>query len=876
MAHISWFNQVAGRDLVGGKGKNLSALAAAGFPVPGGFVVTTQAYRHYLRAHALEPTIEALLAEGDARGIAALFNRPLPDDLAAEVVAAWRELGGASVAVRSSSTTEDLADASAAGQQDSYLNVTSEDELLDSVRGCFASLWNERAVAYRSRHGVDQSRIELAVVVQLMVQATASGVMFTTNPLNGRDDETLITANFGLGDQTMQGGQTDQLVVSGGQVVARDISEKRHRTTHGVGGRGTVEVPVDRADRRLQALPDEQAVELAALGQRAVELFGAPQDMEWVLADGAVHVVQTRAITALPQRIGQVPESWPVEDEKGMYVRAALTELLPDPLSPLFADMVEPAVAHAVRESLVEHYEKVELHDGEVGFPTVNGYAYYYYSRDGMRRLLKQSPQAVSALAGRSHFNADDLWRGAHPRYRELVERWQPRDVQEFSATELLAATQELLDGACAFHAAVQALVPLAASAEQPFNRLYAGLAKQVDGPPAADFLLGFDSPSVDAERSIWRLAQWCADQPELRQALLAGEGSDELGQRPGGEEFLRRLGDHLDEHGLAVDNLDFMVPLPADDPSPVLARLRDMLEGSVEDPDVRLEREAAERTLAEKQLFERLDPARKAILQPLMVRAQQVGPVREQALNEVGLAWPVMRRMLRTLGARLQEAGALAQADEVFWLRRDELAELASQLDAGQSTLAGPGEVLEQRRVVWRGQRAAEPPHLLPLNAWHRMFHRLVPVMDVQQHGPVIKGLGVSQGRITATARVIRGPEDFDQMQPGEVIVSPITTPEWTPLYAMAAAVVTDVGGPLSHSSIVAREYAVPAVLGTGIATRRIRTGMLITVDADRGTVTLPEGEAPIDLGFRPKVPYKFAIGGAAAAAALVLRRIL
>ncbi|MGO4957710.1 PEP/pyruvate-binding domain-containing protein [Luteococcus sp. Sow4_B9] len=876
MAHISWFDQQAERTLVGGKGGHLADLVQAGFPVPRGFTITTQAYRHHLSAPGVQQELAGLLAQGDAAGIAELLRRPLPQDLADEVLQAWAELGSVPVAVRSSSTTEDLAGASAAGQQDSYLNIRDAQDLLDAVRDCFASLWNERAIVYRAQHGVDQSRIQLAVVVQEMVPADAAGVLFTTNPLTGRPDEMLISANYGLGDQTVHGGGADQLVVGGGAVIARELAEKTHRTVPAPQGRGTVDVAVERSQRKAQALPDEKALELAALGSRIADHFGSPQDIEWVLAADRLMVVQTRAITALPSTMGPIPETWPVSDDKAMYVRAALTEQLPDPLSPLFADMVRPAVAGAVRSQLVEYYDEVELRPEDVDFPTVNGYAYYYYSREGMLNLLKRSPQAVSAIAGRSTFNADDLWGKAYPAYREVVEPWQGRSVERVSSVDLVEAVQELLTGACTFHGAVQALVPLAASAELPFTRLYAGLARQVAGPPAATFLQGFESPSTEAARSLWQIAQWCAGQPGLAAAVRSGASLAELRQEPSGAEFATRLARHLDEHGLAVENLDFMAPLPADDPAAVLAELQGMLAGTVPDPDAELARQAEGREAATQELLERLDPARKAILQPLLVRAQQVGPTREKALMEVGLAWPVMRRMLLTLGARLVKAGCLDEPADVFWLRHDELAELARQLDDGLAELPNRREELEARRVVWRGQRAANPPQLLPRNAWHRMFHRLVPAMETQQHGPVIKGLGVSQGRITAVARVIRGPEDFERMQPGEVIVSPITTPEWTPLYAMAAAVVTDVGGPLSHSSIVAREYAVPAVLGTGIATRRIRTGMLITVDADRGTVTLPEGEAPIDAGFRPKVPYKFAIGGVAAAAALVLRRVL
>ncbi|MEL4503476.1 PEP/pyruvate-binding domain-containing protein [Luteococcus sp. H138] len=872
MGKISWLDQTATRDLVGGKGANLSELLRAGFPVPNGFVVTTDAYRHYLAANDLAGPLQEKLATGDEEGIAELFRAPLPQDLADELTDAWRKLGAGPVAVRSSSTAEDLTEASFAGQQDSYLNVHGEFELCDAVRRCFASLWNERAIGYRTRHGVAQGGVSLAVVVQLMAEAEVAGVMFTVNPVNGRRDETLITATYGLGEQTAQGGDADSVVVRDGVVTERTVADKRVRTQSSAGGQGTEDVQVAAAQRLEHTLADDRAVELAALGARAAEHFGCPQDIEWVLTGNHFVLVQARAVTAIAQTVGQIPEDWPVDDDKAMYVRAAIVEQLPDPLSPLFADMARPAVAQGLRTVLRRYFDDRSLQPGDMDFPTINGYAYYYYSREGMLRLLKQSPQAVAALGGRSQYNGEKLWESAHPAYQQVVANWSAKELGSMPSRQLLAGVQSLLDAACEYYSTVQAVIPLAASAELPFTRLYTSLAKQADGPAAATFLVGFESRPIQAEKSLWALAQWCHTQPELSQALVANR---DLAGVPGAEDFHARLEEHLARFGHTVHNLDFMVPVPADDPRSVLETLRWYLSGKGTSPDERLAQQAADREAAEAQLFERLDPARKAILQPLLAKAQHLAPVRADALADVGLAWPVMRRMLRVLGQRLVDVGVIGEPDEVYWLQRAELDELCEHLDAFGGPRESLTELVEQRRTVWRGQRAANPPQLLPRNAWYKMFHRLMPAMETQQKGPVINGLGVSQGRITGPARLVCGPEDFGEMLPGEVLVSPITTPAWTPLFAMASAVVTDVGGPLSHSSIVAREYGVPAVLGTGIGTRRIRTGMLVTVDADRGTVTLPEGEAPVESGFKPKVPYKFAMG-AAAAAAVLLKKML
>jgi rifampicin phosphotransferase len=217
---------------------------------------------------------------------------------------------------------------------------------------------------------------------------------------------------------------------------------------------------------------------------------------------------------------------------------------------------------------------------------------------------------------------------------------------------------------------------------------------------------------------------------------------------------------------------------------------------------------------------------------------------VREDALADVGLAWPLMRRMLLELGRRLVEAGAVEKPIDVFWLRRDEVEKMVTSLDAGETRLGSLAEAVEQRKMLWRGQRRVTPPQLLPKGAWFEALERLMPAASEEQTGDTIKGVGASSGEVTAPARVLGGPEDFGQMHPGEVLVAGITTPAWTSLFAMASAVVTDVGGPLSHSSIVAREYGIPAVLGTGVATRRIQSGQSIRVDGDAGTVTLLDGE--------------------------------
>jgi phosphoenolpyruvate synthase/pyruvate phosphate dikinase len=312
--------------------------------------------------------------------------------------------------------------------------------------------------------------------------------------------------------------------------------------------------------------------------------------------------------------------------------------------------------------------------------------------------------------------------------------------------------------------------------------------------------------------------------------------------------EWRARFQAHLDRYGHAVYNLDFVNPVPADDPGPLVDTLTFYLRGEGQNPHQRQRRTAARRAEATQAVMKRLDVPRRNLFSSLLEWAQDVAPVREDALADVGLAWPVMRRMLLELGRRLTEAGVVEKPADVFWLRRDELEDTAASLDAGETQLASLAEPVEQRRMLWRGQRRVTPPQLLPRGTWLKVFESLMPAASEEQAGDTIKGVAASGGQVTAPARVLSGPADFGQMHPGEVLVAGITTPAWTSLFAMASAVVTDVGGPLSHSSIVAREYDIPAVLGTGVATRRIQSGQTVQVDGDAGTVTLLDGPSAAD----------------------------
>ena len=893
MDEIRWLDSLNATDVAvaGGKGANLGELTRAGFSVPDGFVVTTSAYDDLVASNSLGDTITGVVAgvigSGSAEpaetGVADLFaSAPLPAAVADGIREAYARLGeDVPVAVRSSATAEDLAEASFAGQQDTYLNVVGEEAVLAAVRDCWASLWTDRAIWYRASHKVDPHGLSLAVVVQRLVQADAAGVMFTANPANGHTEETVITAAWGLGEAVVSGSvDTDTIVVDtdAATILSHDVADKviRVDAANTVDERTRTSPNPDHL-RHAAVLDDAQALELAGVGSAIAGHFRAPQDIEWVLADGAFSIVQSRPITALPERVGEVPDDWQLP-AKGLYFRASITEQLPDPLTPLFADLMATAVPIGLNRLMTELAPGAEY--GDVGFPTINGYAFYRYSYHALGSMMKQTPQMFSMLTSKGGTMIEDRWRRRLAEYSAEVSAEEALVDTGVPARTLLDAIGRLVDAMAYYYTAVQTIIPLAAMAELTWLGVYDRLLQRPGDPAGDAFMLGYDSEPIRAEKALYDLSRWVLEHPGLADVLLREDVEPFANETPIGVDahtwgdWQQRFGAHLAAHGHTLYNLDFVNAVPADDPAPVLQALRFDLSAQAPDPYTRQRLSAAARENAAAILLTRLGGWRADRVRQLLTRAQHTGPLREDALAAMGLYVPPARRLLRELGGRLVSAGALSEPLEVCWLTLAEARDAAGGLDAEGALPTDLRERIARRKEAARGQRLANPPQYLPKTAVLDSMGWMFPGKDGQS-GDVLTGNVGSGGVVTAKARVLAGPEDFAAFQPGEVLVAAITTPAYTPLFAMAAAVVTDIGGVLSHGSIVAREYGIPAVLGTGSATRVIHTGDEITVDGSAGKVHLagPPDAEPAAVERPDRTKWLVAGGTTLVAVALAVR---
>ncbi|MBN2148283.1 MAG: hypothetical protein JW726_12920 [Anaerolineales bacterium] len=851
---------------VGGKGASLAKLLRAALPVPGGFHVTTAAYRHFVSQNNLQPLLLDILADVNLAQSASLEDAsrriydafiacPIPLEVGEAIEKAYAGLSGVEppVAVRSSATAEDLPELSFAGQQETYLNISGLQAVQQAVKRCWASLWTARAIAYRFQHNVDQSAVALAVVVQLLIEAESAGILFTANPLSGRRDEMLINAAWGLGEAIVGGYVTpDTLTVDKhtSKLKQADIADKTMMTVRTAGG--TTEQPVPEEQRNLATLNEAQVARLVKLANQIEVLYGAPQDIEWCQSGGELYILQSRPITSLPaEPLPVAPLVWPRRDPKGIYMRGSLVDLLPDPLSPLFETMGIPAVVRGAYRAgrNLTHSEPV-LH--EEYFTSINHYAYMnagFPPRVWKWVLFNLIPAYPRMLKRLIPFWRDELL----PGYKQAVDRLADTPLAERSTSQLWRDAQELNGEAMYYMASLLfATMGASAGAEMLHSRVYEKLIQRPGDPPAPVLIMGYDSLPIQAEKSLYDLAQFCQQHSDLAQVLLALSGRQLVEHLQGDQipsalasetwqAFQQQFNLHLSRFGHMIYQLDFAHSLPINDPAPLLETLKMYLRGGGTNPHERQQNSAELREQTAQAALARLKGFKRWAFKNSLRIGQAMSQVREDALADIGLGFPLLRQMLSELGSRFVHAGAIAEAQDIYWLEKDEVDLLVTVLEA-QKPVENYVQRVAQRKEELQRLKKVIPPSMIPMKKKYMGISMdiYVATSESEQTTHMLKGVPTSAGRVTAPARVLHGAQDFEQMQPGEVLVAGTTTPAWTPLFAMASAVVTDIGGPLTHGSIVAREYGIPAVMGTGVATRRIHTGQVVTVDGDQGTVTL------------------------------------
>jgi rifampicin phosphotransferase len=868
--------------VVGGKAANLGALTRAGLPVPPGVCLTTEAYRQVAASAGIDELLEALAAAppADVARLAALASAvrkailatPVPRPIAQAVAAGYERLGrDVPVAVRSSATAEDLPFASFAGQQDTYLHVIGREAVLDAVRRCWASLWTDRAVAYRATNGIDHRAVRLAVVIQRMVDAATAGVLFTANPVTGRRREAVIDASPGLGEAVVSGATNpDHFVVdtASGEILERRIGDKRVLVRARPGG-GTERI--ERAGRASGAcLADDQVRSLVQLGDRVERHYGVPQDTEWAFDEtGALWLTQARPITTLFPLPEKAP---PAEAGLRVYFCFNVAQGVYRPMTPmglagfrLLASSLSSLLGFPVARTLEGPAPYAEA--GQRIFVDVTAVLRSAAGRALMRRVLDVMEARASAVlqrlyddprlavtsgswwsvarrvlrvAVRSGAPATALRALASPAAaqrhagrigRELAERLRP--FLPASALQRLSFVERvLLDEAVPL---VPRILPAAGVGFALLALAGKLLGAEVEPDELQTVLRGLpDNVTTEMDLALWALGRRIASDGDSSAAF--GDASpSELAERfrAGRLPVVAQLGlaEFLDRYGhRAVAEIDLGMPRWSDDPRHILGVIQSYLRlGDAAAPDAQFARGAAEAEAMIETLASRA--RRRGLVRAWLVRfglrrARALGGLRELPKYHLVMTLAAARRELGKVGAELAAQGRLERAEDVFFL---DLAEARAAV-AGRDLR----DTVARRREAYDLElRRPRLPRVLLSDGTEPEARTATMPGSV---GAIV-GTPASAGRVAGAARVILDPSGA-QLLPGEILVAPSTDPGWTPLFLVAGGLVMEMGGANSHGAVVAREYGIPAIVGVPDATARIRTGQRVEVDGSAGTV--------------------------------------
>ncbi|SHK55047.1 rifamycin-inactivating phosphotransferase [Desulforamulus aeronauticus] len=882
--YVRYFSDIDKSSLasVGGKGANLGELYHVfGSAVPAGFCVTTSAYRDFVNTsgefagflNSLELiNAEALpeLKEAGQRLRRHLESLDMPDQIQQAIIQAWRQTGSDyAYAIRSSATAEDLPGASFAGQQDTFLNIEGEKQILDSVRKCWASLFTDRAIAYRQKNGFEHKHVLLAVVVQRMVFPEVSGIMFTAEPVTGNRKIVSIDASFGLGEALVSGiVSADLYQVRANKLIKKQIA-KKEQAIYAKSEGGTVTVVLSEERQTAQALSDETAIRLAGMGGSIEGHFGNPQDIEWCLANNEIFILQSRPITTL-YPIPQVADAklhlfisfghqqMMTEAMKPLGISALRTlapigkklpqdesDLLLEAGGRLYVDVTQFLEYPQIRKRLPELLLNIDEMIGRavqdfIGREEVRSALQTENKRLELAFVKKALPTVFALL--RNILYRDNSWAidemnlFIHHQVKE-----NKRKLQKVSGPERIEQIQEIL--ATLLPTAFLQVAPSMGAAIITYKLIENLSEKWLGDAAELDSISKSPSGNVTTEMglALGDVADALRNHPAVIEYLKQADNAtffDGLRAVPGGEDVLPVFLHYFEQYGMrGTGEIDVTRPRWREVPTqlvPVLLSHSKSVRPGQHRRDFLAGKEEAE--LAADRLLNRLRQTPRGNLKAkrmqrlLKVHRTLIG-IREHPKYFIVQNLDLIKQAIMQEAAKLVTAGILEDPEDVFWFSLQEIKKIIETQQVDQKIIA-------RRKEKFQQEAKLAPPRAITSEG------EIISAKPGAQVPPgALAGSPVSAGTVEGYARVILKLEEA-KLDKGDILVAPYTDPAWTPLFPLAAGLVTEVGGLMTHGAVVAREYGIPAVVGVDQATRKIQDGQKIRVDGSQGFIEILENE--------------------------------
>lgn len=877
------------RRHAGGKGENLYRLSKAGFPVPRWVVLGEEWFRRFRVDAGLHAQIAELTKRGDLTAVRELIvNASLPQAIEEEIRRAWREVAAPAIAVRSSAVGEDAAGRSFAGQLSSYLYVTSVDDTVQAVKNVWASAYSDRAVSYRAQSGLADEPVDVAVILQAMVDAEKSGVLFTCDPLGGDADRITINAVYGLGEGLVSGlldADTVVLDKTSGAKIRSEIAVKHTHLVRCRGGSGLEEQTIAAELREVSCLSDAELAQLAALGRKVERFYRFPQDIEWAIQDGDLMLLQARPVTSAVRAYEGLLYIWDNSNIVESYGGITL------PLTFTFARHVYHQVYVQFCEVLGVPQHEIRNMDHFLRNMLGSFYGRVYYNILNWYRLtsilpgFKHNRAFMETMMGTPHQLADEIadrikppgfqesfsskvrrfWSGLkfayyHFTIQRVVDRflayfhaqYEPArrvDYDQLPADEIYACYLELEnqllrrwqapiinDYLCMVHFGL-------------FKHLTARWLGHLGGSLQNDLLCGEGNlESAEPTRAILRMAALAEAEPDLKALLLqvpADDALEALRQSPF-TAFLAAVEQYIDHYGFrCMNEMKLEQRDLHQDPAFLFTCLKNYLRSGVADLETHSRREREIRKAAERKVNQELKGWRKLVYRWSLKHARRAVRNRENTRFCRTRIYGVVRAMFYGIGRDYVLRRIIDRPEDIFYLT---LQELQGSLE-GHLTSQDLRGVVHQRQQEYAAYREIEPaPRFITRGPPYWMNYHFSadgkPVEDstgVLGDGAGLKGAGCCPGVVEGVAKVILSPDDDLDLN-GEILCTLRTDPGWIPLYPSISGLVVERGGLLSHSAIVAREMGLPTVVGVKGLTKTIRSGMRLRINGQTGEVRLLE----------------------------------
>ncbi|SHK17816.1 PEP/pyruvate-binding domain-containing protein [Desulforamulus aeronauticus] len=864
---IKSFNEVNAKDvaIVGGKGANLGDMARAGFPVPMGFCITVEAYRKFMEKIDIGeiPVTRDKVALKSREIVGKIHSEKIPEELSTAILNAFNSFGfDKLVAVRSSATAEDLPESSFAGQQASYLNV-NEEGLLESIKKCWASLWTERAIHYRINNEFDHNKVFLAIVVQQMVSAEAAGVAFSVNPLTLDSKQLVIESAWGLGEEIVSGQiNPDRFIVdkTNRKILHQEIAEKENIMISSKASLATSLRPPDTM-KNASSLSDEQIMELTKNVCDIEEHFGYPQDIEWALSDNRFYILQSRPITTLNRQL-------PLEKAEDLHYfnfdpalewtnMQWVRERYHQPMSVLGWSILEPCQSEGLRY-LCEIFLGRKLPADYKFYAWIHGYLYQnftimkeFYPSLAMDAILTTDEEkrfrprhnkiqdiirALNMFFKVKKLNAmlDKAFNKSLPGYLQEIRRLEASKLKQFNNIELyqyILTCREL--GRSYFqHQLVSGLV-----ADNYYTILSKIMVKWMNDDLSLSAKLVSGLPNnltVETNDDVWRLSQTLRNSPQLLTLFITNSTKSFLNQADhfeNGRHFISELNTLLKKHGHLNTNMDIAKDFWWENPDIVFSLVRGFLSTNDNiDPLTRGTEKRNEREITGKYVHSKLSFIKRYIFNKVLQPTQTYMLLRDNRHYYITMPFSLIKKATNELAHRLQEEGKLKNERDIYYLSIDEVGRIVN----GELDIKNADQLIALRKSLKKIDIDALP-------ALFKGWPQIKNDSNKYNHDvAILKGIGGSPGIASGSVKVIRSLADFAQFKAGDVLIANNTDPAWTPLFAIASAVVTNYGGLLSHGAIVAREYGIPAVLGVANVTESLTDGQVVEVNGNNGTVSL------------------------------------